>query len=56
MLKLIWLDKTSIHLPKSHGSSVGARTGRRTIRRSKAKERLVSSSEQAHINDASTQE
>ncbi len=40
-LNRIWLDTTLFHLPKSHGSYVDARTGRRTIRGTNAKKRVV---------------
>ena len=52
-LSRIRLDKTFFHVPKSHGSYVDARTGRRTIRGAKAKERVVSSNEKLTGNDAS---
>jgi hypothetical protein len=44
------LDKNLFHIPKSHGSYVDARTGRRTVRGAKAKERVVTSKEK-HISD-----
>ena len=53
-LNRILLDKTLFHLAKSHGSYVDARTGRRTIRGAKAKERIVASKEKAHGNEALT--
>ena len=53
-MNCIWLGKTLLHLPKSHGSYVNARTGRRTIRGAKAKERVVPTNEKAPGNDAST--
>ena len=53
-LNRIQLDKTLFHLPKSHGSYVDARTGRRTIRGTKVKERVVASNEKAHGNEALT--
>ena len=37
-----------------HGSYVNARTGRRTIRGAKTKERVVASNEKAHENEALT--
>ncbi len=43
------------HLPKSHGSYVDARTGRRTSRVAKAKERVMPTREQAQENDNLTQ-
>ena len=52
-LNCIRLDKTLFHLPKSHGSYVDARTGRRTIRGAKAKERVVSSNKKLSSNDSS---
>ena len=52
-LNRIRLDKTLFHFPKSHGSYVDARTGRRTIRGAKAKERVVSSNEKLSSNDSS---
>ena len=48
----IRLDKTLFHLPKSHGSYVDARAGRRTIRGTKEKERVVASNEKASGNNA----
>ena len=53
-LNRIWLDNTLFHLPKLHGSYVDARTGRRTIRGAKAKERIVASKDKAHGNEALT--
>ena len=47
----IRLDKTLFHYPKLHGSYVDARTGRRTIRGSKAKERVVPATENADSDD-----
>ena len=49
----IRLDKTLFLVPKSHGSYVDARTGRRTIRGAKAKERVMSSNEKSIVSDAS---
>jgi hypothetical protein len=43
------------HIPKSHGSYVDARTIRKTIRGSKAKERAVSSSDQGGDNENTRQ-
>ena len=40
-LNRIRLDNTLFHVPKSHGSYVNARTGRGTIRGTKAKERVI---------------
>ena len=55
MLNRIRLDKTLFHIPKSHGSYVDARTGRRTIRGANAKERPVSSSDQGCDNEIAIQ-
>ncbi len=53
-LNQIRLDKTLFHLPKLHGSYVDAQTGRRTIRGTKAKERVVASNENTHGNETIT--
>ena len=55
MLNRIQLDKTLFHIPKSHGSYVDARTGRRTIRGANAKKRPVSSSDQGCDNELAMQ-
>ena len=47
----IRLDKTLLHVPKSHWSYVNARTGRRTIRWFTAKYMFMSSNEKANGND-----
>jgi hypothetical protein len=52
-LNQIRLDKTLFHYPKSHGSYVDAKTGRRTIRGCKAKERIASTNENADSEDDS---
>ena len=53
-LNRIRLDKTLFHLPKSHGSYVDARTGRRTIRGANAKERVIALNVMDRENDTPT--
>ena len=43
-----------VSCPKSHGSYVDVRTGRRTIRGTKAKERVMSSNEKGNGKDTSS--
>ena len=53
-LNRIRLDKTLFHLPKSHGSYIDARTGRRTIRGANAKERVIALNVTDRENDTPT--
>ena len=50
-LNQIRLDATLFHIPKSDGSYVGARSGTRTRRGDKAKEKVITHNENAACDD-----